>query len=132
MLLQGAAVGRPVIAGDTGGAPEAVIAGENGFTVDPTRIEPVAEAILGLLRDPARAEGMGRAGARWLHAEWTWEVDDRTAQGTARQRGGGLASTPRHGQFRRSHRELGVDVFEKLVHDRLPVEVPGPHRAVVA
>jgi phosphatidylinositol alpha-1,6-mannosyltransferase len=74
VFLQAASVGRPVIAGNTGGAPEAVKAGETGFTVDPTRIEPVAEAILTLLRDPARAAAMGRAGAEWMHAEWTWEA----------------------------------------------------------
>jgi phosphatidylinositol alpha-1,6-mannosyltransferase len=74
VFLQGAAVGRPVIAGATGGAPETVKDGETGFTVDPTRVEPLAEAILTLLRDPARAAAMGRAGAAWVHAEWTWEV----------------------------------------------------------
>jgi phosphatidylinositol alpha-1,6-mannosyltransferase len=74
VFLQGAAVGRPVIAGDTGGAPEAIQPGKTGFTVDPTRVEPVVEAILTLLGDPARAAAMGRAGADWVHSEWTWEV----------------------------------------------------------
>lgn len=74
VFLQGAAVGRPVIAGDSGGAPEAVQHGETGLVVDPTRPEPLAEAIIPLLRDPARAEAMGRAGAAWVHREWTWEI----------------------------------------------------------
>ncbi|HSA55832.1 MAG TPA: glycosyltransferase family 4 protein [Gemmatimonadaceae bacterium] len=73
VFLQGAAVGRPVIAGDSGGAPEAVKHGETGLVVDPTRPEPIAEALTGLLEDPARAERMGRAGAEWMHREWTWE-----------------------------------------------------------
>ena len=78
MFLQGAAVGRPVIAGDSGGAPETVIHGTTGLVVDPTRPEPLADALIALLTDPARAAAMGKAGAEWLHREWTWErMSDR-------------------------------------------------------
>jgi phosphatidylinositol alpha-1,6-mannosyltransferase len=73
VFLQGAAVGRPVIAGDSGGAPEAVIHGKTGLVVDPTRTAPIIEAITSLLLDPDRAEAMGQAGARWMHTEWTWD-----------------------------------------------------------
>jgi len=74
VFLQAAAVGRPVIAGDSGGAPEAVKPGETGLVVDPTRPEPIAEAIMSLLQDRARADAMGRAGAEWVHREWTWDT----------------------------------------------------------
>ena len=74
VFLQGAAVGRPVIAGATGGAPEAVIHGKTGLAVDPTGPEPLVEAITPLLLDRARAEAMGRAGAEWMHTEWTWDA----------------------------------------------------------
>ena len=73
VFLQGAAVGRPVIAGDSGGAPETIIPGKTGLVVDPTRPEPLAEAITPLLIDRDRAEAMGRAGAEWVHSEWTWD-----------------------------------------------------------
>lgn len=73
VFLQGASVGRPVIAGNSGGAPEAVKHGETGLVVDPTRPEPLADAITSLLLDPARADAMGKAGAEWVHREWTWE-----------------------------------------------------------
>ena len=73
VFLQGASVGRPVIAGDSGGAPEAVIHGKTGLVVDPTRTGPITEAITGLLLDPDRAEAMGKAGAHWMHTEWTWD-----------------------------------------------------------
>jgi len=73
VFLQAAAVGRPVIAGASGGAPEAVKPGETGLVVDPTRPEPLAEAVTSLLQDRARAEAMGKAGAEWVHREWTWE-----------------------------------------------------------
>lgn len=72
VFLQGASVGRPVIAGASGGAPEAVQDGKTGLVVDPTRPEPLAEAIVSLLQDPDRAAAMGRAGAEWVHREWTW------------------------------------------------------------
>lgn len=73
VFLQGAAVGRPVIAGATGGAPETVIHGKTGLAVDPTRPEPLVEAITPLLLDRDRAEAMGRAGAEWMRAKWTWD-----------------------------------------------------------
>ena len=73
VFLQGAAVGRPVIAGDSGGAPEAVIQGKTGLVVDPTRTGPLTEAISSLLLDRDRAEAMGKAGAEWMHTEWTWD-----------------------------------------------------------
>lgn len=88
VFLQGAAVGRPVIAGDSGGAPEAVKPGETGLVVDPTRPEPLAEAITSLLQDPQRAEAMGRAGAAWVHREWTWDrMADRLKDMLARASG---------------------------------------------
>jgi phosphatidylinositol alpha-1,6-mannosyltransferase len=78
VFLQAAAVGRPVIAGDSGGAPEAVLPGKTGLVVDPTRPEPLAEAIVALLTDRPRATAMGMAGAEWVHKEWTWErMSDR-------------------------------------------------------
>lgn len=73
VFLQGAAVGRPVIAGATGGAPETVIEGKTGFAVDPTRPEALVQAIVPLLQDRQRADAMGRAGADWVHREWTWD-----------------------------------------------------------
>ncbi|MBC7896661.1 MAG: glycosyltransferase family 4 protein [Cytophagaceae bacterium] len=74
VFLQGAAVGRAVIAGASGGAPEAVRHGETGLVVDPDRPGPVGEAVIDLLGDPDRRERMGAAGAAWVHAEWTWDA----------------------------------------------------------
>lgn len=73
VFLQGAAVGRPVIAGDSGGAPEAVLPERTGLVVDPTKPAPLAEAVLSLLTDRTRAVTMGKAGAEWVHREWTWD-----------------------------------------------------------
>jgi phosphatidylinositol alpha-1,6-mannosyltransferase len=74
VFLQGAAVSRPVIAGASGGAPEAVKHGETGYVVDPEDPVAIANTIVELLRDPARAAAMGCAGADWVHHEWTWDA----------------------------------------------------------
>ena len=72
VFLQASAVGRPCVAGDSGGAPEAVIDGETGVVVDGTDSEAVADGILRLLRDPELAAKMGRVGADRVHREFTW------------------------------------------------------------
>jgi phosphatidylinositol alpha-1,6-mannosyltransferase len=74
VFLQAAAVGRPSVAGDSGGAPEAVRGGETGLVMDGRNVDAVAEAIVSLLSDPERAEAMGAAGADWVHRELTWEA----------------------------------------------------------
>ena len=80
VFLQGAAVGRPVVAGASGGAPEAVREGETGCVVDPTSPAAVATALGALLTDPARARAMGAAGAAWVHQAWTWDAMARRLQ----------------------------------------------------
>lgn len=74
VFLQAAAVGRPVIAGASGGAPEAVKDGVTGLVVVPDSPDAIARALVALLGDPARAQAMGRAGAEWVHTEWTWDA----------------------------------------------------------
>lgn len=74
VYFQAAAVGRPVVAGDSGGAPEAVVEGETGLVVDGRSVRQVAGAIAGLLREPERAGKMGARGAEWVHGELTWDA----------------------------------------------------------
>ncbi len=74
VFLQAAAVGRPVVAGDSGGAPEAVRHGETGLVVDPESARAIADTLAGLLLDPSRARAMGEAGAAWVLANWTWDA----------------------------------------------------------
>jgi phosphatidylinositol alpha-1,6-mannosyltransferase len=61
-----------VVAGTSGGAPEAVQEGLTGHVVDPRSPAAVADAIAGLLDDPARAAAMGRAGRAWVEQRWSW------------------------------------------------------------
>jgi phosphatidyl-myo-inositol dimannoside synthase len=81
VFLQGAAVGRPVLAGRSGGAPEAVQEGTTGEVVDPESPAAIATALVDLLTDRARAARMGAAGAAWVHREWTWDVMAQRLQG---------------------------------------------------
>jgi alpha-1,3/alpha-1,6-mannosyltransferase len=59
--LEAMAAGRPVVAVDGGGPAETVVDGETGF-LRPPAVEPFAEAVARLVRDPALASRMGAAG----------------------------------------------------------------------
>ncbi len=73
VYLEAAACGLPVVAGTSGGAPEAVRDGVTGSVVsDPRSPGAVADAVAALLDDPARARAMGRAGRAWVEQRWSW------------------------------------------------------------
>ncbi|MGI5321891.1 glycosyltransferase family 4 protein [Actinomadura nitritigenes] len=74
VYLEASATGLPVVAGDSGGAPDAVLDGETGMVVPGRSVPRVADAVAGLLADPERAGAMGRAGRAWVEREWRWEV----------------------------------------------------------
>jgi phosphatidyl-myo-inositol dimannoside synthase len=74
VYLEASAVGRPVVAGRSGGAPDAVLEGETGHVVDGRSVDAVAEAVGGLLADPDRAAAMGARGRDWVRREWRWSV----------------------------------------------------------
>lgn len=63
--IEGAAMGRPVVATAVDGTPEVVRDGVTGRLVPPRDPRALAEAVLELLRQPARARAMGEAGRRW-------------------------------------------------------------------
>lgn len=72
VFIEAAACARPVVVGDSGGAREALVPGETGRLVDGSDVDEVAEAVGGLLADPARAEAMGRAGRARVERAFTW------------------------------------------------------------
>ena len=74
VYLEASACGLPVIAGDSGGAPDAVLEGETGLVVDGTQKIEVAAAVVELLLDPDRSRAMGIRGRQWIIQEWRWEI----------------------------------------------------------
>ena len=71
--LEAAATGLPVVAGDSGGAPDAVLDGENGYVVDGRDVAAVADRLVGLFTDLELRRGMGERGRRWVREKWLWE-----------------------------------------------------------
>ncbi|MCX2933318.1 glycosyltransferase family 4 protein [Mycobacterium sp. CVI_P3] len=78
VFLEASATGVPVVAGRSGGAPEAVQDGETGRVVDGRSTDEIADAVAELLTDPALAAQMGKAGRRWIESDWSWAA--RTAR----------------------------------------------------
>jgi phosphatidylinositol alpha-1,6-mannosyltransferase len=74
VYLEASASGLPVVAGRSGGAPDAVLEGRTGHVVDGTSETEVAHVVAGLLDDPARARAMGAAGRAWVQEHWRWDV----------------------------------------------------------
>jgi phosphatidylinositol alpha-1,6-mannosyltransferase len=74
VYLEAQACGTPVIAGTSGGAPEAVLDGETGLVVDGRDVHAVALAVAQLLSDPARRQAMGAAGRAFVTQRYAWEV----------------------------------------------------------
>ena len=64
------ALGKPVLAADTGGLPELVRPGVTGRLHPPGDVEALAREIGGLWDDPAECARMGREAKRWSDAEF--------------------------------------------------------------
>ncbi|MFI6477875.1 glycosyltransferase family 4 protein [Nonomuraea sp. NPDC050663] len=73
VFLEASASGLPVVAGSSGGAPDAVRHGESGLVVDGDGVDELAEALVDLLSDPVRARKMGELGREWILGEWAWD-----------------------------------------------------------
>jgi phosphatidylinositol alpha-1,6-mannosyltransferase len=71
--LEAAATGLPVVAGDSGGAPDAVLDGENGYVVDGRDIRAVAARCSQLLLDRDLAVRFGARGRAWVAEQWRWD-----------------------------------------------------------
>jgi phosphatidylinositol alpha-1,6-mannosyltransferase len=74
VYLEASATGLPVVAGDSGGAPDAVLDGETGVVVDGRDVAMIADRIATLLADGTEAKRMGVAGRSWVESEWRWEA----------------------------------------------------------
>ncbi|MFJ2630608.1 glycosyltransferase family 4 protein [Streptomyces sp. NPDC087422] len=74
VYLEASATGLPVIAGDSGGAPDAVLDGETGWVVAGGSPAQCADRVLTLLRDPELRARMGERGRRWVEDAWRWDL----------------------------------------------------------
>lgn len=81
--LEAMACETAVVASDVGGIPDVVVPGETGTLVhydasEPTEFEAgIAAAVNDVVRDPATAEAMGKAGRRRAITEFGWDAAAR-------------------------------------------------------
>ncbi len=73
VYLEASATGLPVLAGDSGGAPDAVLEGVSGHVVAGRDRARVVDRLTELLVDAERAAELGRAGRDWVERSWRWE-----------------------------------------------------------
>jgi phosphatidylinositol alpha-1,6-mannosyltransferase len=79
VYLEASATGLPVVAGDSGGAPDAVLDGETGWVVrggapGGEAAAETADRIVTLLKDPGLRRRMGERGREWVEERWRWDL----------------------------------------------------------
>jgi phosphatidylinositol alpha-1,6-mannosyltransferase len=72
VYLEASACGLPVLGGDSGGAPDAVLPGVTGLVVNGRDTKAVADGAIKLL--DADRKAMGEAGRKWAVETWDWEI----------------------------------------------------------
>jgi phosphatidylinositol alpha-1,6-mannosyltransferase len=83
--LEASACGLPVIAGSSGGAPDAVVAGKSGEVVNGADITAIAHTVIKFLRDPVGSQQMGQFGRNWVIEKWRWEIWSHTFERLLKQ-----------------------------------------------
>jgi len=74
VYLEASATGLPVVGGDSGGAPDAILEGETGYVVGGRDVQGLADRLVALLNDPAGAKAMGDKGRAWVERDWNWDL----------------------------------------------------------
>ena len=80
VYLEASASGLPVIAGDSGGAPDAVLNQQTGLVVDGRDQGDIVKACVRLLGDEPLRKQLGAAGRVWVEQHWTWDNAAQTLQ----------------------------------------------------
>jgi len=73
VFLEAMARGKPVVGPSVGAPAEFIRSGEHGWLVDSANSSEVADALVRLLEDPARARRMGDAARQWVAREFSFE-----------------------------------------------------------
>jgi len=74
VFLEANVYGKPVIAGKSGGAVEAVEHEVNGLLVDPGNVTEIADAIVRLLENEEEALRLGEVGRKRVAEKFNWET----------------------------------------------------------
>ena len=74
VYLEASATGIPVVGGDSGGAPDAIVEGETGYVVGGRDVPALEQRLIALLQDPAGAKAMGEKGRAWVERDWNWDL----------------------------------------------------------
>jgi phosphatidylinositol alpha-1,6-mannosyltransferase len=74
VYLEASACGLPVLAGNSGGAPDAVLLNKTGLVVNGTDNKQIAKAAIELLTNVESSQRMGLAGRQWIIDNWRWEI----------------------------------------------------------
>lgn len=72
VFIQAQAVGRPVLAGNIGGVPDALEVNKTGLLVDGSDLEQITAALVGFLSEPVATTRMGVAAAEFVRSGFTW------------------------------------------------------------
>ncbi len=112
-LVEAMASGCPVVGSAVGGIPFVIRDQVDGVLVPPGDPTALADALAGVLNDPARAAALGAAGREAAVARWDWtRQEDRTIRV--------LDEAARRSSSERSERSV-----ETPAPTRRPVETPG-------
>jgi phosphatidylinositol alpha-1,6-mannosyltransferase len=71
VYLEASATGLPVIAGDSGGAPDAVAQEVSGYVV--ASDQQLVERLVELANDPQLRARLGQQGRQWVKENWNWD-----------------------------------------------------------
>jgi phosphatidyl-myo-inositol dimannoside synthase len=74
VYLEASAAGLPVVGGDSGGAPDAILEGETGYVVGGRDVAALEQRLIALLQDPSGAKAMGDKGRAWVERDWNWNL----------------------------------------------------------
>jgi phosphatidyl-myo-inositol dimannoside synthase len=72
VYLEASSSGLPVIAGNSGGAPDTVLNNKTGVVVDGNNLDEISRACISLLSNPNLAKEYGNAGRAWAVENWNW------------------------------------------------------------
>ena len=74
VFLEASAAGLPVIAGNSGGAPDALLPGQTGLLVSGQSVAEIADAAIRLLKDGELRAQLGERGRQWILSDWRWSI----------------------------------------------------------